>query len=97
MGMRQAINAKCKECIFDSRASGKWRQQTEACRIESCPLHPYRPLATGRAKAVKAVKSATFADDPPEGKGTGILARITSQSLEKPIPITAYPKPLVVI
>lgn len=50
MSLRAAVNAKCKECIYDECAPGKWRQQTEACRITSCPLHPHRPLSRTGAK-----------------------------------------------
>lgn len=44
MSMRAAINAKCKDCIYDPNCGGgTWRQQTEACTIKSCGLWPYRP------------------------------------------------------
>ncbi|MGH7239626.1 MAG: hypothetical protein ACREHG_06120 [Candidatus Saccharimonadales bacterium] len=42
--MRAAINAKCKECIYDPIAgNGTWRQQVEACTAHSCPLYELRP------------------------------------------------------
>ena len=50
MSLRAAINAKCKDCIYDPCAPGNWRQQTAACRITSCSLHPYRPLSRPGAK-----------------------------------------------
>jgi hypothetical protein len=40
----KAIAAKCKECIYDELDQGTWRQQVKACDIESCALHPYRPM-----------------------------------------------------
>lgn len=44
MSLRKAINAMCKECIYDgSSGSGTWRQQVEACTSPKCPLFPYRP------------------------------------------------------
>lgn len=47
LSMRQAINAKCKECIYDPLAGlGAWRQQVEACASVNCPLHPVRPTST---------------------------------------------------
>jgi hypothetical protein len=44
MTRQQAIDAKCKECIFDPLDEGTWRQQVKACDMESCALHPYRPM-----------------------------------------------------
>lgn len=44
--LRKSINAKCKECVYDSVAGhGTWRQQTEACTCTSCPLYPVRPVS----------------------------------------------------
>ena len=50
-GMRAAINAKCKDCIYDSCAPGNWRQQVHACHIKSCSLWPYRPLSESPLEA----------------------------------------------
>ena len=44
MTRQEAIDAKCVECIFDPLEDGTWRQQVKACEIESCALHPYRPM-----------------------------------------------------
>lgn len=44
----QAINAFCKECIYDPRGgAGTWRQQVEACTSTNCPLYDFRPLSKG--------------------------------------------------
>lgn len=45
MGMRSAIDEKCKDCIYDQKAPGNWRQQVTACTIKSCSLWPFRPLS----------------------------------------------------
>lgn len=46
MSLRAAINAKCKECIYDPLSGGgTWRQQVEACTSYKCPLFPVRPVA----------------------------------------------------
>ena len=46
--MRAAINAKCKDCIYDPESAlGTWRQQVEACTIEDCPLWLLRPVSSG--------------------------------------------------
>jgi hypothetical protein len=48
MSLRKAINAKCKDCIYDPLSGlGHWRQQVEACTAKSCPLWPVRPLSSG--------------------------------------------------
>lgn len=45
MSLRQAINQKCRECIYDDSpgSGGTWRQQVEACTSQSCPLYAVRP------------------------------------------------------
>ena len=43
MTRQQAINAKCKECIYDDLVDGTWRMQVEQCELTGCALHPYRP------------------------------------------------------
>lgn len=41
--LRNCINAKCKECIFDPYSDGTWRQQIEQCSSPNCPLYDVRP------------------------------------------------------
>lgn len=49
MTRQKAINAKCKDCIYDPKCGGgTWRQQTEACTIKTCALWPYRPKSATR-------------------------------------------------
>lgn len=45
MSLRKAINDKCRECIYDERGGGTWRQQVEACTAFKCPLYPVRPVS----------------------------------------------------
>lgn len=40
----EAIAAKCRDCIFDPAAAGKWREQVAACESGNCPLHAVRPV-----------------------------------------------------
>jgi len=48
MSLRAAINAKCKECIYDPiGGTGNWRQQVGACTARSCPLWAVRPTSSG--------------------------------------------------
>lgn len=42
--LRKAINATCKECIYDPYDTGTWRKQVQACTSPKCPLYPLRPL-----------------------------------------------------
>jgi len=43
--MRAAINAKCKDCIYDECGVGNWRQQVTACTAKECPLWLLRPMS----------------------------------------------------
>ena len=46
--LRSAINAKCKECIYDPIAGGgKWRHQVSECTSVTCPLFEVRPTSKG--------------------------------------------------
>jgi hypothetical protein len=56
---QQAINAKCKDCIYDHLAGGTWRDQVERCGGTDCPLYPHRPGTL--AHRGRAPKSLTFA------------------------------------
>ena len=50
ISLRQAINAMCKECIYDpGSGNGTWRQQTDDCTCEGCPLWDVRPRSTAAA------------------------------------------------
>ena len=44
MSLRQAINEKCKDCIYDELAGGTWLKQVELCTCTDCPLYPVRPI-----------------------------------------------------
>lgn len=60
MSLRAAINAKCRDCIYDPKSGlGNWRQQVEGCTSRSCPLWPVRPTSRGG-------KSAGEAETAPE-------------------------------
>ena len=46
IGLRKAINDKCRECLYDVvGGSGNWRQQITACTATTCPLFPVRPVS----------------------------------------------------
>ena len=58
---KQAIEAFCKHCIYDSKWDGTWRQQTEACETNDCPLYDFRPTSRTNTSDVVAgvAKNAT--------------------------------------
>ncbi len=42
--LREAIDAKCRECIYDPEGgAGTWRAQVTACTSRTCPLFAVRP------------------------------------------------------
>jgi len=59
----EAIAAECRECTYDSAAAGTWREQVSICGCVSCPLWPYRPLASSAPAWIKSRKQS----DLPEG------------------------------
>jgi len=44
LSLRSAVNSKCRECIYDPKARGAWREQVADCVSANCPLHPVRPV-----------------------------------------------------
>jgi hypothetical protein len=49
VSLRAAINAKCKDCIYDDLCPGTWLKQVEECTLTDCPLWSVRPkTAAGR-------------------------------------------------
>lgn len=44
--LREAINAKCKECIYDPYHKGSWLMQVDQCCSGGCPLHSVRPRSS---------------------------------------------------
>ncbi len=56
MTRQQAIEAKCKDCIYDELDHGTWRQQVERCELMECSLWEYRPKS--RSKMPDMARSA---------------------------------------
>jgi hypothetical protein len=78
MSLRAAINAKCKDCIYDPQCGGgTWREQVAQCSAIRCPLWPYRP----------ASRSGKFANPPRDP------AKVTREWLTKPIGEAVSPLP----
>lgn len=54
--LRSAINAMCKECIYDPRSgNGTWVEQVANCTAPRCPLYPVR---AGRDRVSEPHKTA---------------------------------------
>jgi len=58
--LRKAVNAKCKDCIYDNLAPGTWRQQVTLCTVNMCPLWEVRPRA-----ATPALPGTTLGQNRP--------------------------------
>ena len=43
MSLRNAINMKCKDCIYDAELPFGWRQQVSLCELADCSLWEHRP------------------------------------------------------
>lgn len=43
MSLRNPINDFCKECTYDDKAPGTWKQQVTLCDAKKCPLYDVRP------------------------------------------------------
>jgi hypothetical protein len=70
MSLRKAIDAKCKDCIYDPLCGGgTWREQVAQCSCPSCPLWIVRP----------APSSGPFANPPRDP------ATVTREWLTKPV------------
>lgn len=57
LSLRKAINAKCRDCIYDPQGVGNWRQQVTGCSSPACPLFLVRPLSKG-AKTTPQIETA---------------------------------------
>ena len=40
---KSAVTRHCKSCVFDSSASGTWKQQVTLCSVKKCALWEVRP------------------------------------------------------
>ena len=63
--LRQAINDKCRSCVYDEANIGSWLVQVTLCSCRDCPLYEVRPvskspIAEGTLKAY-GVTGADFA------------------------------------
>lgn len=65
VSLRKAINAKCRECIYDPNSGmGNWRQQVASCTSQTCPLWPARPISKKRQEGTVAGRKSGFQRQP---------------------------------
>lgn len=78
MSLRKAIDAKCKDCIYDPKSGGgTWREQIAQCSCSDCPLWPYRT----------APRSGPYSNPP---RDSGVLTR---DWVRKPVGEAKSPSP----
>ena len=97
MSLRAAINAKCRECIYDELAAGSAAVQIELCACYGCPLWPVRKVRPeairvpysgpvceeqGLTPAMAAFRLAHPYVQPPESLDSSILAESTGREGE---------------
>ena len=63
MSLRNAVNAKCRECIHDPAAPGTWREQVAQCSVIRCGLWSVRPAPSGGPFADPPRNPATVTRD----------------------------------
>lgn len=75
LSLRDAVNAKCKSCIYDPWAgNGTWREQVQACSSANCPLHAVRPMTVRAEKRDGEARRATRAVSESSSLGSPVLA-----------------------
>lgn len=72
--LRAAIDAMCKNCIYDPISPGTWREQVEGCSSSNCPLHAVRPIPIAAAKE-RAAEQRQEQAEPPCAADDLFLAR----------------------
>ena len=97
MGLRAAVNAKCRDCIVDELAAGSAAVQVELCACYGCPLWAVRKVRPepirvpysgpvceeqGLSPAMAAFRLAHPYDVPPASLDSSILAKSTGSEGE---------------
>ncbi len=81
---KQAIDAMCKDCNYDSLDIGTWLAQVESCKMVGCPLYSFRPLTTKTISENNAIKYAAMTDEQKDAynKKVEIMReRMTKQAI----------------
>ena len=54
--LRAAINAMCRQCVYDPLAKGSCLQQIIECAIADCPLYPLRRQRKSRVSGDPSIE-----------------------------------------
>jgi len=54
---KKCIEAKCKDCTYDPKAGGSWREQVEACTVRACPLWVVRPVSSATVISLRKARN----------------------------------------
>jgi hypothetical protein len=78
---QQAINKKCRDCMYDNLESGNWRQQVSLCTSLRCALWPYRPQSSSLPEGSLSSKDALYVrrnepNRPDEYKDLGLVDNV---------------------
>jgi hypothetical protein len=88
MSLRDAINAKCRECIVDIAAgAGTWRQQVEACTDRACSLYPVRPLSRTKADSASGNQQMSLWDEAKTAESRPVEARKRARGISAGGPV----------
>ncbi len=60
--LKKCIEAKCKDCTYDHKAPGSWRDQVEQCTVRSCALWEVRPVTVITLNARRKTAGGTDVD-----------------------------------
>ena len=60
--LKKCIEAKCKDCTYDTYVPGSWRAQVEACTVRSCALWEVRPITMETMLRNRKAKGAAELD-----------------------------------
>lgn len=80
MTRQAAIRAKCEDCIYDPANTGTVLAQIEACDLEKCALHEYRPVTRATAAVRLADRKKTMS--PGQLEAYEIKARRAKDTLQ---------------
>lgn len=80
MSLRNAINAKCRDCICDTLDAGTAAQQIACCVDSKCPLHAVRPI-TATVIPIRLLEAQHVTPEQLDAKARA-LVRVSSIALE---------------
>ena len=72
MSLRNAINLKCKDCIYDPEVEGGWKQQVSLCELTDCSLWPYRPKPRTSPLSPKMTRNQRHFESNGVGQGVSL-------------------------